>query len=356
MFEKKELNIPICIIGAGGIVSDAHLPAYKIAGFHVKGITNRNMDKAKHLALQFHIPEVYQSVEEMVTANGTDVIYDFALPASEIINVILQLPEGATVLIQKPLGESIEEAKNILDLVNKKKITAGVNFQMRFAPFIAAAKQMIANNEIGDITDIEVYVNVYTPWNLWNFLFSKPRMEINYHSVHYVDLIRSFLGTPDRIFARTFKHPQSVQLASVRTNIIMDYGDLLRATIHTNHNHHYGYKNQQSYVKIEGTKGAIKIGFGALIDYPHGVPDSFQYITLNAKEEASWKEKTIEGTWFPHAFIGTMEQMQLVKKGLIAKTENDITDAFETMACVEAAYKDSEKGGALPSEFLQKNQ
>ena len=29
---------PIYIIGAGGIVNDAHLPAYKIAGYNVQGV------------------------------------------------------------------------------------------------------------------------------------------------------------------------------------------------------------------------------------------------------------------------------------------------------------------------------
>ena len=38
---------PIYIIGAGGIVNDAHLPAYKIAGFNVQGIFDINEAKAK---------------------------------------------------------------------------------------------------------------------------------------------------------------------------------------------------------------------------------------------------------------------------------------------------------------------
>jgi hypothetical protein len=37
---------------------------------------------------------------------------------------------------------------------------------------------------------------------------------------------------------------------------------------------------QQSYIKFEGSKGAIKINFGALIDYPRGAADSFEYVLL----------------------------------------------------------------------------
>ncbi|MCH5598763.1 Gfo/Idh/MocA family protein [Niabella ginsengisoli] len=344
-------DIPICIIGAGGIVADAHLPAYKIGGFEVKGIVNRNKQKATALAEKFKIAKVYDTIEEMVAENGTNVIYDFALPASEIIPVLEQLPEKATILIQKPYGESLEEAKAIHELAQSKQMLAGVNFQMRFAPYILEAKQMIKEEKLGAITDIEVYVNVHTPWNLWDFLFTKERMEINYHSIHYIDLIRSFLGTPEKLFARTFKHPQSMQLASVKSNIIMDYGDMVRATIHTNHNHEFGYQKQESYIKIEGEKGAIKITFGALIDYPHGVSDVFEYVLLEDKNPG-WKQKDIDGTWFPHAFIGTMQQMMLAKAGIIEKPENSIDDALMTMACVEAAYASNQIGGILIDDFL----
>ncbi|MBO9617536.1 MAG: Gfo/Idh/MocA family oxidoreductase [Niabella sp.] len=344
-----EKSTPICIVGAGGIVKDAHLPAYKIAGFTVNGIVNRNRQKAEALATEFNIPQVYETVEAMVAAHGTDVIYDYALPASETIATLRQLPDKATVLIQKPLGESIEEARTILDLAHAKQLIAGVNFQLRFAPNVTEAKKMIREGVIGTLTDIEVYVNVYTPWNLWSFLFGKPRMEINYHSVHYIDLIRSFLGSPDSVYAKTFKHPDSQELASVKSTIIMDYGAMVRAVIHTNHHHDFGYKHQGAHIKIEGTRGVIKMSLGVLIDYPHGVPDIFEY-AVAGKQPVEWQSKQIKGTWFPHAFIGAMQQMMDAKEGRIERPENSIDDAFETMRCVEAAYISSARGGVLLTE------
>lgn len=342
--QNTPISIPICIIGAGGIVNDAHLPAYAIAGYKIAGIIDKNKDRAITLAEKFGIEKVYNTLQEMVEHNGNGVIYDLALPASEIIETLQHLPIQSTVLIQKPLGENIEEATAILQLTQQKQIQAGVNFQLRFAPFILETKKILNQGLIGDIADIEVYVNVFTPWHLWDFLFTKPRMEILYHSIHYIDFIRSMLGNPQKVLARSFKHPQSAQLSSVRSNIIMDYGDLLRAVIHTNHNHNYGYTHQQSYIKIEGTKGAVKINFGALINYPHGTPDSFEYYTAEANQ---WQQKKIQGSWFPEAFIGTMQQMMLVKAGIISHPENCITDAYDTMRCVEAAYKSNEESGVF---------
>src|ERR1700759_1026118 len=139
---------------------------------------------------------------------------------------------------------------------------------------------MIADGAIGDLHDIEGRVTVYTPWNLWTFLERMPRMEILIHSIHYIDLMLFFLGEPESIFARTVKHPKMKNLASTRSNIILDYGDTLRANITTNHGHEFGLRHQESYIKWEGTQGAIKIRAGLLMDYPKGVPDAFEYCVL----------------------------------------------------------------------------
>ena len=138
------------------------------------------------------------------------------------------------------------------------------------------------------------------------------------------------------------------ELASVRSNIIMDYGEMVRANILTNHCHNYGTPKQQSYIKIEGSKGAVIINFGALINYPRGAADSFEYILLEEDKQAQWQTMQIEGSWFPHAFIGSMEQVMLAKEGKIEKPDNSVEDCIHTMACLEAAYRSSEKGGVQP--------
>ena len=47
--EKPQKPLPIVIIGAGGIVKDAHLPAYNIAGFDVQGVFDIDNQKAEKL-------------------------------------------------------------------------------------------------------------------------------------------------------------------------------------------------------------------------------------------------------------------------------------------------------------------
>jgi Predicted dehydrogenases and related proteins len=335
----------IVIIGAGGIVNTAHLPAYKLAGYQVAGIYDVNKEKAQTTAANFQIPQVYDSLQQAVDQAPGSVIFDVAVPGSEIINILQHLPAQAAVLMQKPMGNDYKEAQEILQLTRHKKMIAGVNFQLRYAPYINTVRQLIRRGAIGELCDIEVHVNVFTPWHLWTFLFESPRVEILYHSIHYIDLVRSFLGNPFGVYAKTVRHPNMFQLASVRSNIIMDYGDMVRANILTNHCHQFGLKHQASYIKFEGTRGAIQVTMGVLINYPQGMPDSIEYVSMNGPAAGEWKTIPVEGTWFPHAFIGSMEQMMLAVDKAIPEPDNSVEDCIDTMACVEAAYKSSEQGG-----------
>lgn len=339
---------PVFIIGAGGIVNTAHLPAYKLAGFNVQGIYDIDNNKAIATAKQFNVPLIFKSLDEMLSKAPANAIFDIAVPGSEMIAVLEKLPAGAAVLLQKPMGENLATARKVVEMVRAKKMTAGVNFQLRYAPFIEEARKMIAANEIGTVADIEVNINVHTPWQLWDFLYTSPRVEILYHSIHYVDLIRSFLGNPVSVYAKTTGHPAMKELASVRSNIIMDYGDMIRANILTNHCHLYGPQQQQSYIKFEGSKGAIKITLGLLKNYPEGEADKFEYIVEKDGNYSEWKTKKIDGTWFPHAFIGSMAQVMLAAEGKIDKPDNSVEDCIYTMAVVEAAYESSEQGGRKP--------
>lgn len=339
---------PIILIGAGGIVNDAHLPAYKLAGFWVAGIYDTDREKAVRTATDFDIPLVYYNMEDMLARSPRSVVFDIAVPGSQILPVLRQLPESAYVLMQKPMGEDLAMAREILALTRERRMTAGVNFQLRYAPYINAARHIISQGLIGELCDIEVNVNVHTPWNLWKFLYALPRVEILYHSIHYIDLVRSFFGNPDSIYAKTTRHPSMPELASVRSNIIMDYGEMIRANILTNHCHDFGLEQQHSYIRLEGTRGAILIRMGVLMNYPEGIADSFHYVIREQGKPPVWNTLDIAGSWFPHGFIGSMAQMMLAAEGTIGRPDNSVEDAIHTMACVDAAYESSTQGGVRP--------
>ncbi|WP_319519370.1 Gfo/Idh/MocA family oxidoreductase [uncultured Martelella sp.] len=346
--EKPKTMRPIVSIGTGGIVTDAHLPAYKMAGYSVIGAYDLNPEKASEVAANWNIPTAYAKLDDLITLGTAEgAVFDIAVPASEIANILPKLPDGAGVLIQKPMGESIEQAAAILKLCREKKLTAGINFQLRRAPFMVAAKQMLDAGLIGEVHDVEMRVVCQTPWNLWSFLFEKERMEVNYHSIHYIDAVRYFLGDPKATYAKTMKHPKMMELAQTRSSIILDYGDVIRANVSTNHGHDYAPDEQECFFKIEGTKGAIKIQIGVILNYPKGSVDKFRYVLDDGK---GWRELAIEGSWFPEAFMGPMGGLQKKLEDPSYNYVNSVEDAYRTMCVVEACYVSS-ASGATPVNY-----
>lgn len=343
--------LPIVMIGAGGIVGDAHLPAYQKAGFNVVGITNRTRAKAENLATRFNIPYVYDTIADAVKNAPANAVYDITLMPEQFVSILEQLPDESAVLIQKPMGDYFWQSKDILAICRKKKLAAAINCQLRAAPYVNAARYLIENGFIGEVYDMEIKVTVQTPWELFPLVKVHPRLEIQYHSIHYIDLIRSFFGDPTSILAKTLKHPKKT-LSSSRSTILFDYGDTLHAVINTNHDHDFGPQHQESYIKWEGTQGAIKAKMGLLMDYPHGVPDDFEYCLLQKGEKPQWKKLAIEGSWFPDAFIGSMSALMRYKTGESNQLAASVEDVIRTMAVVESAYRSSDEGGVMIETVL----
>ena len=158
---------PIVVIGAGAIVRTAHLPAYRRLGLPVAGIFDIRADAAQNTARAFDVPVVFRNLDE--AAARADAVFDLAVPGDRIEHVISRLPEGAPVLIQKPMGENLDAARRILATCRDRRLTAAINFQLRFSPNMIALRQLLDERRLGELTDIEVRVVDRQPWEQWSF-------------------------------------------------------------------------------------------------------------------------------------------------------------------------------------------
>jgi len=331
---------PIVILGAGGIVRDAHLPAYAKAGFPVAGVYDINPAAAQERAKEFNLPRVYSTLEEAVAEPGA--VFDVATPPKAHESVLARLPDEAAVLIQKPMGPTLEAAGRIAELCQRKRLKAAVNFQLRFSAPMLAIRDLMRRGELGDILDVEVHLNINTPWDIFPFLAGEPRVEILMHTIHYLDSIRLLLGTPRRVFARVVKHPRYPGLADARSSVILDYGDTVRCCLSINHCHAFGGKHQDASIRVEGSESCAIALLGLLLDYPRGRPDGLE---VYDRSTGGWVVVPLAGRWFPDAFIGTMSNLQRFAAGEDNALLSPVEDALQTMRLVEACYISSQRGG-----------
>jgi predicted dehydrogenase len=326
---------PIVTIGAGSIVADAHYPAYRKGRYPIAGLFDLDRARAQEVASRFQVEKVFPTLEEAVATQGA--VFDLATPPGAHAGVLRALPNGATVLIQKPMGRSEKEATEILEICRAKKLIAAVNFQLRFAPAMLAIRDAIAKGLLGELVDVEAHLAIDTPWDMFAFLKGLERVEIAVHSIHYLDLIRSFLGDPAGVHAKTIGHPKST-MTQTRTSAILDYGEKVRCTLSVNHNHAFGRKHQVAEFRFDGTVGAAHMSMGLLLDYPRGEPDA---LSIRPKGGTEWIDVALRGVWFPDAFVGRMANLQRFAAGEDSELVASVEDAWSTMALVEAAYRSS---------------
>ncbi len=327
------------MIGAGGIVNDAHLPAYVKSHFPIAGIYDIDSQRSHNTAAKFGISTVYKTLADALASEN--VVFDVAIPPGHLIPVLEQLNSNSAVLMQKPMGNNLEEARQIVAICEKKKLTAAVNFQLRFSPMMLTLKDIIARNLIGPIVDVDVHLNYRDPWELFPFLESQARVEMLIVSIHYFDWLRSLLGEPIGVYARSIPHPRFPKIEATRTSAILNYGNRIRCCLSLNNTWQYGPEYESCVIRVEGMKGAIIIKLGGLINYPNGEADTLEYTVGDKK----WFVVPLAGNWFPDAFQGPMANLQRFVNGEDDLLLTNVDDAQKTMALVEALYESSNQGG-----------
>jgi predicted dehydrogenase len=338
----------IGIVGCGGIVNYAHLPAYNAHSLRVLGCYDVNAEAAHKTANDHGIPTVYESLDALLADEHIQIV-DIAVPAWHQREIAERaLAAGKHLLCQKPLAEELPGAEAIVAAAHRAGRKVAVNQQMRWSAGIAAAKDLIARGFIGQPTDAQIQVSVTTPWHMWPWLKVAPRLEIMYHSIHYLDSLRYLLGDPQWVTSRHARYPGQPETGETKTVTLLDYDSGLQALIAVNHHDHSG--DNYATFRFLGTQGVIKGTIGLLYNYPDGRPDTLQAHSTQVAPEV-WFDIKLEGLWIPDAFIGPMASlMDAIQRDIPPIT--DVADNLGTLRVVHAAYRSAtEHRSVRPDEL-----
>lgn len=336
-------KVPIAIIGAGGIVDGAHLPAYKKAGLQVVGITDVDQSKAADVAARHDIPQVYKDVDDLLADTSAQVI-DIAVPAAAQPDIFLKVAGAQRhILAQKPMATTVADGLRMADAVAANKIVAAVNHQLRFEEGMAAAHKMVELGWVGTVTNMTFHVNLITPWELWPWAKDLERLEVMLHSIHYHDVVRWFLGEPNTVFCAAGRTKDQYPKGETRTISTYLFDDGVTALVHANHINRGG-DNYAEY-RIDGDKGSIRGTMGLLYDYPVGRVDTLEVNSQVAGTDG-WTPYPVTTRWFPDAFMGTMGSvMATIATG--ARLRSSVADTVGTLKLVAALYESMDTGRAV---------
>ncbi len=334
---------PIAIVGAGAIVNAAHLPAYAAGGLEVVGVYDHHPERARETADRHGLPRVYDSLDALLADPRVEVV-DVAVTAAAQPEILRQvLRSGRHALAQKPFAPDSRTAAELADLADAERRALVVNQQLRYDEGMAAAHRMIELGWIGEVTAMSIDVNIWTEWTAWPWMLETPRLEVMVHSIHYLDVIRWFLGDPELVFSVAGRTPGQAPAGETRTATTTVHAGGTIARIHAHHENASG--DNAALFRIDGSRGSIRGTLGLLYDYPSGRPDTLE-VWSTVLGTDGWVPYPVTSRWVPDAFLGPMAGL-LAAAATGEPPRTSARDNVGTIRLIEDVYASIEQGVAV---------
>lgn len=333
-------------IGAGMIMAECHLAAYKEVGFPVVAIASRTKANAQKVAERWGIPKVHDTPDALIEDSGVDIV-DLAFPPDQqpgLIRHALKQKHIKAILAQKPLALSLEEAIKLRDEAARAGKILSVNQNMRYDQSMRVLKQIIEKGALGDIVFAQIDMHAIPHWQ--TFLQDYDRLTLSNMSVHHLDVLRFLFGDPEEITTLTRKDPRTTfdHSDGITVSTLKFPSGVLAVSVEDvwSGPRQEGYQDDQHINwRVDGTKGVAK----GTIGWPTGAASTLTYASTETTG-GEWVTPKWDTMWFPHAFIGVMEQLQhAVKTG--EPPQLSVADNVRTMALVEAGYRSIDEGRAV---------
>jgi predicted dehydrogenase len=206
----RDLRVGIGCIGAGFIMADCHLVAYRNAGFNPVAIASRRPERAREVAARHGISKSYDSYQELLSDERVQVV-DIAVPPDVLLEVIEEVVQHADhvrgVLAQKPLGVSYAQACEIVRICQRAGVMLVVNQNMRYDQSVRACKTLLDRGELGTSVLATIEMRAVPHWMPWQRRLGWATLRIM--SIHHLDTFRYWFDNPERVFASVRPDPRT---------------------------------------------------------------------------------------------------------------------------------------------------
>ncbi len=348
-----ERNLPpktdygIAFVGCGGIINYGHIPSYTANGFRMLGGYDVNKEAAEQTVEKHGLGRVYDSLDDLLADPAVEIVDVAVLPWAQLEIVKKVVAAKKHLLCQKPFSTEYSEALEMVRLAKEAGVKLAIQQQFRWGQIIRAAQALMAAGWVGDLLDVQVQVSITTPWDMWPWLAAQPKLDVLFHSIHYLDALRFLFGDPALVTSRHSKNPAQAAKGETKTLTVWDYDSGLQILIAVCH---FDWSpGLYSLFRILGTEGLIEGTIGTNYDYPDGRSDTIKFTSRHMAGQNF--SATLPGKWIPDAFYGPMASlMEAIQTDGEPVTSGQ--DNLETLRVVEAAYRSmAEQRGVRPEEI-----
>ncbi len=149
----------------------------------------------------------FSNFEKMVNQTKPDLVIVTTKDSNHHEFIIKGLNMGCDVLTEKPLTIDETKAQAIIDAERKSKNKLIVGFNYRWSPYVTKVKELLMNNEIGELRSVDFnwYLNTYhgaSYFRRWHGLRQEGGTLWVHKATHHFDLLNWWINSdPAEVFA-----------------------------------------------------------------------------------------------------------------------------------------------------------
>lgn len=361
----KELTYGMVGGAIGSMIGEAHRNAILFDGRAkiVSGCFSRNFDKTLKTGKKWGIKKdrLYKDYIEMVEAESTrKKKIDFVVITTtnnthyEIAKAFLE--KGINVVCDKPLTTTLKEAQELKKLADENNLLLCVTYSYVGYPIVSIAKQVVENEEIGEIRFINVqyfqgwlakpieYENSQAQWRLDPNKSGLANTTADIGS-HVENMVSYVTGKEiDSLCARLDTFVKSRQLED-NVSVLINYkggatGIYCMSQIAIGENNNFGFS-------IYGSKGTLKWNFKE----PNKLIVLFEDSTKIIEKDAQFAEDTNIG--FKNTYSLFITDLISKKNGEDINNDNchfqSVNAGVKGMKFIEKCVESSKKGSVWVS-------
>ncbi len=140
------------VIGVG-FIGAAHIEALRRLGY-VEVVALAAARDAEKKAEALFVPKGYADYREMIDREALDAVHICTPNSMHYEMAMYAMEKGVSVLCEKPLTVTADEARKLRDYAREHSIVTCVNFNLRLNPQVVQMKEMVRAGDVGAIRSV----------------------------------------------------------------------------------------------------------------------------------------------------------------------------------------------------------
>ncbi len=257
--------LKVAVVGVNNI-GRRHCRAYKAnPDAELAAVCDLDRDLANSVANSFGV-KAYYDVNTMLEREELDII-SVATGGMEngshhFSPVMAAIAAGKDVLVEKPISNRLEEAREMVGFAKEKGVRLGCNLNHRFTPMALKAREWIDNGELGALLFINMKLTIGNPKD------ESPWIHMRALHPHSFDVIRYFAGDIKRVQSFMTKAPGRTVWSTASINLEFASG----AVGHLTGSYDMFNKHPIEACEVGGSSGRFVLDniYESLTLFPHG--------------------------------------------------------------------------------------